>query len=457
MKQKDAPDRRAAEDALAWQGRLKARLKGLLDRLGGSGRAASHGEDSASNAAPSRTLLPGRSGEEGPADLAQRARQLGRIQNVFFFLLVVLITLAFVWLVRDFLQPVFWAALLAVLFQPVYQASLRLTRGREAVSSLMSISSIVLVVLIPLLLVGLAVVQESMGLYQKIASGQIDVQKPIRLLESSLPLAAEYLEKLGLELQKIKQWLSSAAVNTSQLAASHLMSFGQNALRFAVLTLIMLYLLYFFFKDGERLISAVGRAIPLGDERERNLFIRFAEVSRATMKGTFVVGLVQGSLGGLLFWLLGIEAAIFWGVIMVLLSFLPVLGSSIIWAPAGLILLVTGSPFKGLFLLAAGTGIISLADNLLRPRLVGRETRLPDFLVLLATLGGLTLFGISGFVIGPVLAALFLTVWEMFGQEFGCEEDLAGKLFQEEGTGSEGQGQAEPSPEGEPDQLPEGS
>jgi len=307
------------------------------------------------------------------------------------------------------------------------------------------------------LLVGLAVVQESMGLYQKIASGQIDVQKPIRLLESSLPLAAEYLEKLGLELQKIKQWLSSAAVNTSQLAASHLMSFGQNALRFAVLTLIMLYLLYFFFKDGERLISAVGRAIPLGDERERNLFIRFAEVSRATMKGTFVVGLVQGSLGGLLFWLLGIEAAIFWGVIMVLLSFLPVLGSSIIWAPAGLILLVTGSPFKGLFLLAAGTGIISLADNLLRPRLVGRETRLPDFLVLLATLGGLTLFGISGFVIGPVLAALFLTVWEMFGQEFGCEEDLAGKLFQEEGTGSEGQGQAEPSPEGEPDQLPEGS
>lgn len=365
----------------------------------------------------------------GQDSLLSQAMQLKRIQNVFFFLLVIGITAVFAWLVRDFLQPVFWAVLLAVLFQPVYQACLRLTRDRRALSSLLSMTVIVLVVIIPLFLVGLAVMQESLQLYQKISSGQIDVQEPIRLLEQSVPVAVEYLEKVGLDLQKVKQWLSSAAVNTSQFAASHLMDFGQNALRFVVLTFIMLYLLYFFFKDGEGLIRTFSRAIPLGDERERNLFIRFAEVSRATMKGTFVVGLVQGSLGGLLFWLVGIEAAVFWGVIMILLSFLPVLGSSIVWVPAAIILLVTGNLLQGLFVLAAGTGIISLADNLLRPRLVGRETKLPDFLVLLSTLGGLTMFGVSGFVIGPVLAALFLTVWEMFGQEFGCEEDLTEVLF----------------------------
>jgi predicted PurR-regulated permease PerM len=152
------------------------------------------------------------------------------------------------------------------------------------------------------------------------------------------------------------------------------------------------------------------------------LFDKFAEVTRATMKGTLVVGLVQGTLGGLLFWILGLQAAIFWGVIMTLLSLLPAVGSALVWAPAAIILLATGHIVKGIILLAAGGLIIGLIDNLLRPMLVGRHTQIPDYLILLATLGGLTVFGLSGFVIGPIIAALFLAVWDMFAQEYSHED-----------------------------------
>jgi predicted PurR-regulated permease PerM len=179
----------------------------------------------------------------------------------------------------------------------------------------------------------------------------------------------------------------------------------------------MLYILYFFLRDGDRLVDAVIRALPLGDRRERRLLAKFAEVSRATIKGTLIVGVVQGALGGLLFWVLGIPGPVFWGAIMTVLAVLPVVGTALVWAPAAIILLARGEIVKGVVLLAAGILVIGLVDNVLRPVLVGRDTQMPDYLVLLATLGGLGMFGMSGFVIGPVIAAFFLVVWDMFAQE----------------------------------------
>jgi predicted PurR-regulated permease PerM len=158
--------------------------------------------------------------------------------------------------------------------------------------------------------------------------------------------------------------------------------------------------------------------LPLGDARERRLFQKFAEVARATIKGTLVIGLVQGVLGGLIFWMLGIEAAALWGVVMAVLSLLPAGGAALVWVPAVIVLIATGQLLEGLILLVFGTLIIGLADNVLRPILVGRDTQMPDYLVLITTLGGIALFQLSGVVIGPIIGALFLTVWEMFGQEY---------------------------------------
>jgi predicted PurR-regulated permease PerM len=347
--------------------------------------------------------------------------QLRQIQNAFFLGLVALTTLAFLGLIWDFLQPVFWSTVLATLFQPVYEWWKSHVKGWSSVASVLTVITIIVMVILPLFFVSLAIAQEATSIYDRIASGEIRLQAPIEFIEQMVPLATEVFERWGLDPDNLRQRLSNAAVNASRTLATQVWAVGQNAARFAVQFFLMVYLLFFFLRDGGYILQALEYALPLGDDREEALFGKFAEVARATIKGTLVVGIVQGTLGGVIFWLLGIQAAILWGVVMTVLSLLPAVGAALVWAPAAAILILTGSTAKGLVLLVFGTLIIGLADNVLRPLLVGRDTQMPDYLVLVATLGGLTLFGISGFVIGPIIAALFLTVWQMFGQEFGTD------------------------------------
>jgi predicted PurR-regulated permease PerM len=231
------------------------------------------------------------------------------------------------------------------------------------------------------------------------------------------PLASDYLGGFGIDGEKLVQRLSTSAVAVSQFIASRALGIGQDVLRITALFFLMLYVLFFFLRDGRRLVATLIRVLPLGDVRERQLLAKFAEVSLATIKGTLVVGVVQGAIGAVLFWALGIPAPVFWGTLMTLFSVLPAVGPGLVWLPAAVILLGMGQIVKGIVLIAAGVVVIGLVDNVLRPLLVGRDTQMPDYLVLLATLGGLALFGVSGFVIGPVIAAFFLVVWEMFAQE----------------------------------------
>jgi predicted PurR-regulated permease PerM len=345
------------------------------------------------------------------------------IQNGFFITLLVLTTLAFVGLIRDFLLPVFWAAVLATLFLPLQRRWLTAIHGKPSVAALLTLLSIIVIVIVPLVAVGIAVARESVSLYERVASGEIDVQAPVRLAERALPVVTEFLQRFHVDVARIQQGLSNTAVAVSQFIASRALSFGQNALRFTAQLFLMLYILYFFIRDGASIIDDVVRALPLGDARERLLFGKFTEVSRATLKGTLVVGAAQGALGGVFFWLLGITAPVFWGVLMMVLSLLPAVGTALVWLPAAIILMLTGHVVKGIILIGAGVFVIGLIDNVLRPVLVGRDTRMPDYLILLSTLGGLTLFGLSGFVIGPIIASFFLAVWQMFADEFGADDD----------------------------------
>ena len=349
---------------------------------------------------------------------------LRHIQNAFFLSVIVLATMAFFGLIQNFLQPIFWAAVLATTFRPLHLWWEKTLRGWSSTAAVASLFTIVFIVILPLFGVGAAVAREASSVYERIASGELDVQAPIRFIEQMLPVATDYFDAWGLDPENLKQRLSNAAVAVSQRVASEAWAVGQNAARFSLSFSLMLYLLFFFLRDGDAVLNRVAEALPLGASREQRLFSKFAEVARATLKGTIVVGVVQGTLGGTIFWILGIDAAVLWGVVMTLLSFLPAVGSAVVWVPVAAVLMLTGSLVKGLILVGFGTLIIGLADNILRPILVGRDTKMPDYLVLIATLGGLTLFGVSGFVIGPVIAALFLTVWQMFGEEFGSREPL---------------------------------
>ena len=183
---------------------------------------------------------------------------------------------------------------------------------------------------------------------------------------------------------------------------------------FVVSFFLMLYLLFFFLRDGSELAQRLKDAIPLRTEQKRALFSKFTIVIRAMFKGTILVAALQGVLGGIIFWFLGIPAAVLWGVVMAFLSLLPAVGSALIWLPVALYLLATGAVWQGLVLITYGALVIGLVDNLLRPFLIGMDTKLPDYVVLTSTLGGIAIFGLNGFVIGPVIAAMFIATWDIF-------------------------------------------
>ena len=335
-----------------------------------------------------------------------------------FFVLVVFVTAAFLWMVRAFLLPVFWAVVFAVLFRPVYLRIRTRVGGRAAVASAMTTVLVVFAVLIPFgLLVG-ALAQQAFRLYERIAVGDIDLHAPIAFVERTLPRLTEILERYGVELAQLRAGVENIAVTSSQVVAAQAITLGQNALLWLVFFGLFLYFLFYFLRDGERIMEGLVRALPLGDDRERELFRKFAEVSRATVYGTLVVAAVQGGLGGILFWIVGIDAPVFWGVVMGILSILPAVGAFLVWGPAAIILFIGGLVWQPIVLVIGGAVVVGLADNILRPILVGRQTKMPDYLVLLATLGGLAAFGLSGFVAGPMIAALFLVVWQMFADEY---------------------------------------
>lgn len=341
-----------------------------------------------------------------------------RIAQNFFFLLLAALTVVFFSVLRGFFQPIFWAAITGIVFLPVQRKVERRMVGRPSLAALVTLVVILITVLVPTILVAGAVADQGLQLYQSLQNGDIDPGALLDRVEQGLPPeAVAMLDRLGIAPDSLQERISQAALDASGFIAGLALSIGQNVGRFAALFFIMLYLLFFVLRDGETMLDRLMWALPLGDDRERDLFAKFSEVGRATIKGTLVVGAVQGTLGGIMFAILGIQGAVFWGVVMIFLSILPAVGAALVWLPASVILMAGGSWIRGLILLAFGAVVISLVDNVLRPILVGRDTKMPDWLILVSTLGGLTTFGISGFVIGPIIAGMFLSVWQMFGEQ----------------------------------------
>ena len=355
------------------------------------------------------------------APLGPRNRLISPLamRRLVFLLLVGGVTYWFFDLVRPFLMPVFWAAVLTIVFFPAHRwVQRRVGEARESLAATLTTLLIVVLVLGPLSLIVLAVVAEAEGIYARIDSGELNPTMLVDWFEAQIPAAQMLVEDYGVDFDRVRENVTAAVTRIGRAALDATLAFGQNFLAVAVDFFLMAYLLWFFLRDGRRIVELAIRALPLGDADERALFTRFATVSRATLKGTLIVATIQGTLGGLIFWALGIEGALLWGVLMILLSLLPVGGSAIVWVPAAVVLAVQGAWGKAVILVAFGALAIGLVDNLLRPLLVGRDTRMPDYLVLVATLGGLAAFGLAGFVIGPVVAALFLSVWEMMMREF---------------------------------------
>jgi len=341
-----------------------------------------------------------------------------KLERRFFLILLIVVTFAFGLVLEPFWGAIFWAAALTVIFYPLQTFLLKKLGPKPNRVAALTLLICVVMVVLPLLAIGASFVQEGISFYQRIEKGELNPAATIENIRQAFPVLTNTLHEFGVDTDNIKQRLSDTAVAGSKILAEKTFAVGQNAASLFLNIGLMLYLAFFLLRDGAKLIELFIVALPLGDERERMLFAKFAEVTRATVKGNLVVAVVQGVLGGIILWILDIPAPILWGVVMTFLSLLPAIGAALVWFPVSLYLYSTGQWWQATVLIAYGAVVIGLADNILRPLLVGRDTKLPDYIVLFSTLGGITLLGINGFVLGPLIAALFLAFWQIFISEF---------------------------------------
>jgi len=335
--------------------------------------------------------------------------------RVFLFL-VVGVSLAFIWILRPYAGAVLWGTVLAILFAPLNRHLRDRLRQRRSVAAAVSLLVIIVLVLFPVALIVASLVDEGSAVYARIQSGELDVVAWFRQVYAALPAwLLDLLNRFGLtDLDTLQARLSGFLTGGVQLVAAKALSLGQHTFELVVALFVMLYLLFFLLRDGDVLSRRIREAIPLPPERQRSLAARFTTVIKATVKGNLVVAVVQGALGWVIFLILGVGAPVLLGVLIALLSLLPAVGAPVVWLPVAVYLFAVGEVWRAITLALFGAFVIGSADNILRPILVGKDTKLPDYVVLISTLGGLAVFGANGFLIGPVIAALFVAVWEIF-------------------------------------------
>ena len=349
-----------------------------------------------------------------------------RIEDRVFLGFLIVATLAMMWVASPFSGAILWGLVAAIIFAPVNRALIRLLGGHRNTAAALTLILIVGLVIVPAFFLGSLLIDEAVTTYDTLSTERIDMGATLEAVRAGLPKSLLHLvDQVALsDLDRIEERLSSIITSALRVAAEKAVDITQSAFAFVIGLGIMLYLTYFLLRDGGEIADKISTRLPLQAGKRTALFEKFTTVIRATVKGSIVVAIVQGILGGLVFYMLDIRAALLWGVVMGMLSLVPAIGTGLIWAPVGIFLLVTGEMARGITLLLFGFFVISMVDNILRPILVGKDTRMPDYVVLIATLGGISVMGINGFIIGPVIAAMFIAAWDIYADEKA--DDAAG-------------------------------
>lgn len=330
---------------------------------------------------------------------------------------VLFISALFLAMIRQFLMAIVLAGIFSSMAYPLYRKLRDTFRGRRHLASIITVLLIVCVVLIPL-----------GGLIGMVASEAIKVggaAKPWVEKQLAEPGALSgalqsvpFYENIEPYRQQILKKAGELVGSISKFILNKLSSVTLGTVNLIFTSFVMLYCMFFFFIDGRQLLDRILYYVPLKDRDERQILDKFTSVTRATIKGTLLIGLLQGGLAGLAFHVVGIPSAVFWGAIMAVLSIIPAVGSALIWVPAAIVLIATGKVAGGIGLAAFCGILVGSLDNLLRPALVGKDTQMHELMIFFGTLGGIFLFGIPGMFIGPIIAALFVTVWEIYGVAF---------------------------------------
>lgn len=337
--------------------------------------------------------------------------------NVYFFVIILvgISALAFM-VVQPFLIPFIIAAVLANLFGPMYEGLLKIMGKNKVISSALTCFIIVLIIIVPLFTVSFLVINEAqetiIRFSQDVEPGRGVADKIISSI-SSLPI----IKTLGTDIIS-ERTIVDAVKGLSQNALLIFQGAYSGAVHLIFVIFIMFFSLFYLFMDGKDMIKKIIKISPLRDKYEQILIEKFTSISRATLKGTSLIAVIQGTMGGILFWATGVSSPVLLGILMTLASIIPSIGSGLVWFPVGIIMILLGNVASGVAILLVGALVISTVDNIVKPKLVGRDTQIHPLLILLSTLGGIALFGIAGFIIGPIVIALFISLWEIYAIEF---------------------------------------
>ena len=343
--------------------------------------------------------------------------QLKNYNTYFFLMILVGITLMVFYVLKPFIVPFVLAAVLANLFYFMYEGFLKITFRSKGISSALTCLIIALIIIVPITSVSFLVVSEAQETIahfsQDIGPGKSVIERTVRNI-SSWP---------------VTKLIGGTRILNDETIVSIIKSFSQNALlvfqgvysgtvSFVFVIFIMFFSLFYLFIDGKDFVRRIMKISPMRDRYEQVLIDKFSSIARATLKGTSLVAVFQGFLGGVLFWSTGVVSPVLLGILMTFASMIPSFGSGLVWLPVGIIMLLFGNIFEGLIILAVGALLISTIDNIIKPKLVGRDTQIHPLFILLSTLGGIIIFGLSGFIIGPIIIALFVALWEIYSIEF---------------------------------------
>lgn len=361
--------------------------------------------------------------------MAGEQHHTSEVEQVSFLLILAAVTFLLVWIAWPFATALLWSALAAIMFQPLYKWVLVKVRGKRNPAALITLTIILLAVILPALWIGAMVVEQALELVASLQENPIDLVGWFNQIYAMLPAGVrDMMDENGWSnISVLQDRLQELLGQSAGMIASSAVSIGSGALSFLLALGVGLYVTYFLLRDGSRIGETLLHSAPVDREIADRLAERFLGIVRATIKGSGVVGLVQGVLGGIMLAIAGVPSALLLGVLMTILALIPAIGTAFVWAPIGIYMLVTGEVWQGIFILGFGFIIVSSADNVLRPILVGRDTGIPDWIILVTTLGGLSIAGISGIVIGPLVAGLFLASWSIWQEQRAEDEEAAAK------------------------------
>jgi predicted PurR-regulated permease PerM len=344
-----------------------------------------------------------------------------KLSRNFFVAVLIGTTCLFFYMVRSFLVPVLLATVFSTLLYPFFQRLVRLFRGRRVVAALLCCFLFLLVLVLPLYGVGELVVQEAVSFYNDAGKRVLEVMEKGNTGYLGKLTELRWVKALRLDQINWKSYAANAGATAGKVAGALFTAASRGTVQVVVILFTTLFTMFYFFRDGEKLAARIKYLIPMEAKNEEAIVARFIAVSRATLKGTLLIALIQGALTGLALWIFGVDSAILWGVVAVLASIVPMVGAWMVLYPAAIIQLISGHVWQGVGIILVTSLFISHVDNLLRPRLVGQEAGMHDLMVFFSTLGGIGLFGAVGFIVGPIIAALFLSVLDIYSTKFAAE------------------------------------